>query len=152
MMPAPITPWTDCRVERLVHLWDVDGLSAGIIAERLGGTTRNAVLGKLGRLGKLGSRQKGQTRRHTGGMRRRSSAPKVAATAKRALLFRSVRKVAPISLSTCGEPEPRIFSVLDLREGHCRYPSGDPGTPEFAFCGHPAPGPYCNHHHGIAYR
>jgi GcrA cell cycle regulator len=152
MMPAPITAWTETRVERLIHLWDVDGLSAGIIAERLGGTTRNAVLGKLGRLGKLGNRQKGQTRRHTGGMRRRSSAPKVAATAKRAPLFHPVRKAAPVSISIRGEPEPRIFSVLDLREGHCRYPSGEPGQPGFAFCGHPAPGSYCRYHDGITHR
>lgn len=152
MMPAPITPWTDCRVERLIYLWDVDGRSAGEIVDLLGGTTRNAVLGKLSRLGKLGSRQKGKTRRHTGGMRRRSSPPRPKVVVKRAPLFRAPRRIAPISLSAFGEPEPRIFNVLDLREGHCRYPSGDPGTPEFAFCGHPAPGPYCTHHHGVTHR
>jgi GcrA cell cycle regulator len=50
------------------------------------------------------------------------------------------------------ERRPLVMSVLDLREGHCRWPHGHPGEPGFGFCGHPAPGPYCAHHNGIAYR
>ncbi len=41
--------WTQDRVQMLRDLW-AEGLSASQIAERLGGTTRNAVIGKAHRL------------------------------------------------------------------------------------------------------
>jgi GcrA cell cycle regulator len=48
--------WTDERVALLKQLW-TDGLSASQIADRLGGVSRNAVIGKVHRL-KLESRAK----------------------------------------------------------------------------------------------
>ena len=45
--------WNDERVEALKKLWS-DGLSASQIAGRLGGVTRNAVIGKVHRLGLAG--------------------------------------------------------------------------------------------------
>src|SRR6476660_8895926 len=45
--------WTDERVELLKKLW-AEGLSASQIAGRLGGVTRNAVIGKVHRLGLSG--------------------------------------------------------------------------------------------------
>lgn len=42
--------WTSYRVARLEELWAA-GMSASEIAEELGGTSRNAVIGKLNRLG-----------------------------------------------------------------------------------------------------
>lgn len=42
--------WTESRVELLRKLW-AEGLSGRQIAEQLGGTTRNAVIGKVHRLG-----------------------------------------------------------------------------------------------------
>ena len=42
--------WTADRVKRLKELWN-RGLSASQIAKELGGTTRNAVIGKAHRLG-----------------------------------------------------------------------------------------------------
>ncbi|MES3028520.1 MAG: GcrA family cell cycle regulator [Pseudomonadota bacterium] len=44
-----VSAWTDERVEGLKKLWK-DGLSASEVADRLGGVTRNAVLGKLRQL------------------------------------------------------------------------------------------------------
>lgn len=41
--------WTPERVERLTWLW-AEGLSARQIADKLGGVTRNAVIGKSHRL------------------------------------------------------------------------------------------------------
>ena len=41
--------WTSERVDRLVRLWS-QGLSARQIADKLGGVTRNAVIGKAHRL------------------------------------------------------------------------------------------------------
>ena len=48
--------WTDERVEALKKLW-ADGLSASQIAAKLGGVSRNAVIGKVHRL-KLAPRAK----------------------------------------------------------------------------------------------
>ena len=45
--------WTDERVEMLKKLW-ADGLSASQIARKMGGVTRNAVIGKVHRLGLSG--------------------------------------------------------------------------------------------------
>src|SRR5512145_792177 len=45
--------WTDERVELLKKLW-AEGLTASQIAARLGGVTRNAVVGKVHRLGLSG--------------------------------------------------------------------------------------------------
>ena len=45
--------WNDERVELLKKLW-AEGLSASQIAARLGGVTRNAVIGKVHRLGLSG--------------------------------------------------------------------------------------------------
>lgn len=42
--------WTDERVEILKEMW-ADGSSASEIAKKLGGVTRNAVIGKVHRLG-----------------------------------------------------------------------------------------------------
>ncbi len=45
--------WNDERVETLKNFWQ-EGLSASQIAGRLGGVTRNAVIGKVHRLGLSG--------------------------------------------------------------------------------------------------
>ena len=45
-----LTPWTYDRVDRLKQLW-ATGMSANEIAQELGATSRNAVIGKLSRLG-----------------------------------------------------------------------------------------------------
>jgi RNA polymerase primary sigma factor len=45
-----LTPWTEGRVNLLKRLW-VNGMSANEIAQELGATSRNAVIGKLSRLG-----------------------------------------------------------------------------------------------------
>lgn len=44
-----MTAWTDERIKELQRL-DEEGLSAAQIAEKLGGVTRNAIIGKLHRL------------------------------------------------------------------------------------------------------
>lgn len=151
-MPAPHAPWTPERIAVLCHLWEVSGESAATIAARLGGTTRNAVIGKLGRLGKLNNGGRATRRKSPSRSRLPLARPRPAE--RRLPLLRMPSRlpprVAPMRIGQ--EPEPRIFSVLDLREGHCRWPHGHLGEPGFGFCGRPAPGPYCPHHHGIAHR
>ena len=67
--------WTEDRVELLKKLW-ADGLSASQIAKRLGGVTRNAVIGKVHRLGLSGRAAPSRP------ARRPVAAPKPAARAK----------------------------------------------------------------------
>jgi GcrA cell cycle regulator len=45
-------------------------------------------------------------------------------------------------------------TIMDLREYMCRWPMGDPTTPEFRFCGARSQTglPYCSHHARIAYQ
>jgi GcrA cell cycle regulator len=43
---------------------------------------------------------------------------------------------------------------MELREYMCRWPMGDPTTPDFRFCGARSQTglPYCSHHARIAYQ
>ena len=45
-------------------------------------------------------------------------------------------------------------SILQLNEATCHWPIGDPGEPEFHFCGRKTCGqlPYCEHHARMAYQ
>lgn len=45
-------------------------------------------------------------------------------------------------------------TIMDLREGMCRWPMGDPTSAEFRFCGARCGvgTPYCGHHARIAYQ
>jgi len=51
-------------------------------------------------------------------------------------------------------PATAIRSVLELRNGVCRYPFGDPRHPSFCFCGAEAfrALPYCAGHARLSYR
>jgi RNA polymerase primary sigma factor len=49
-----LTSWSESRIDRLKELWAA-GMSASEIAQELGGTSRNAVIGKLSRLGLVDS-------------------------------------------------------------------------------------------------
>jgi GcrA cell cycle regulator len=62
------------------------------------------------------------------------------------------------------DPEPETFesvvlpmslrvTIVELKEAMCRWPLGDPSSPEFRYCGSPAAGgPYCAHHAALAYQ
>lgn len=47
----------------------------------------------------------------------------------------------------------RVIRLNELRAGMCCWPIGEPGTPEFRFCGKPAVAgkPYCGEHCAKAY-
>ena len=145
--------WSDERVELLKKLWS-EGLSASQIAGRLGGVTRNAVIGKVHRLGLSG-------RATTSRMK--SSRPRArAASAKRAARpnFKQLGNPAFRNLYQ-GEAEPFVpsaeeldiplaerKSMQDLTESCCRWPIGDPQHEDFHFCNRKkVPGlPYCEFH------
>jgi len=159
--------WSDERVETLKKLW-AEGLSASQIAAQLGGVTRNAVIGKVHRLG-LSGRTKTPTpapRAARPKMRPPSSPPQsrpsqpltFGATALK-IVDRPEAEARPQA-----EPAPAIpfpvpdagarVTILQLNERTCRWPEGDPASPDFRFCGASSEVgvPYCQYHCAVAYQ
>ncbi|MDC0148555.1 GcrA cell cycle regulator [Alphaproteobacteria bacterium] len=147
--------WTEDRVETLKQLW-TDGLSASQIARKMGGVTRNAVIGKVHRLGLSGRATPARVstaRVNTSTARMRPAAPSLASGRSRfrdASLDDLKEEVIPQPILS---PEERA-SVLHLTEHTCKWPIGDPGTTEFHFCGALAKSgsPYCTTHAAQAYQ
>jgi GcrA cell cycle regulator len=138
------TPWSDDRVATLTKLW-ADGLSASEIAARLGGVTRNAVLGKLHRLGLLGGRARVTVAKPR---------PLAAAPRQRRARRSGPRKPRAAPGPQAAVPDwPGLVDRLErLRPHDCRWPIGDPLQAGFSFCGRQAAsGPYCPAHHAAAH-
>lgn len=152
--------WTDERVELLKKLW-AEGLSASQIAAELGSITRNAVIGKVHRLG-LSGRAK-----TVSSPAPRPRKPRPAAEARPRPMVHGNTALAPV-FQPAIEAEPEELpdpvanvipmadrcTILDLTEFTCRWPVGDPGKPDFFYCGsHTKIGlPYCAYHARIAYQ
>lgn len=127
--------WTDERVEQLKQLWG-EGLSASQIASRMGGVTRNAVIGKVHRLGLAG--------------RAAPAAPKPkvvvmeAEPAPRAAHF-GLDRLFP------GLDRPTVSSISGQQ---CKWPIGDPTAEDFHFCGQSTSTskPYCAYHSQLAFQ
>lgn len=150
--------WTEKRIEKLRKLWS-EGLSASTIAARLGaGITRNAVIGKIHRLG-LSQRAKAPITsrpRNTKPPRPRAPAP---SHAPAAVAGSVALTLAPHTLAPPDRPEEEVViplservTIMELRDGMCRWPIGDPRTAGFRFCGARAIGStYCGYHAQVAY-
>jgi GcrA cell cycle regulator len=135
-MPTPT--WSDDRVTLLRSLW-ADGLSASQIARALGGVTRNAVIGKVHRLGLGGRATPSAPRRapRAPTLQRRPS-PRSAALPPAA-------KPASIASAAPGGPG-LVRDLVQLGPHACKWPIGDPKSPDFSFCGQQAGGRYCTEH------
>lgn len=50
-----------------------------------------------------------------------------------------------------GIPESRQVSIVEIREGQCKYMAGDPRDPSSSCCGHPTASgsPWCPGHHAV---
>lgn len=157
--------WTDERVELLKKLW-VEGLSAAQIANRLGGVTRNAVIGKVHRLGLAGRNAPSSPTRRVPSApvpRAAAAAPRAASrpvtqtVAKPAVVAPVVAPVVAAPLAFTRRPAPRpegkLIDVHGLSHGMCKWPIGDPGDPDFGFCGSKCEtgAVYCTEHAAIAY-
>ncbi len=155
--------WTDERVELLKKLW-AEGLSASQIAGRMGGVTRNAVIGKVHRLGLSGRATPSRSPRPRSRKTRQPTHPSQASQFHSA--GNTALKADPDAQPDVDvEPEPQPIrevdippgqraTILTLNEHTCRWPVGDPGSEDFYFCGsNPKAGqPYCDHHCRIAYQ
>ena len=142
--------WTEDRVSLLKKLWG-DGHTAAEIAKKLGGVTRNAVIGKAHRL-KLSGRvspiqqnknpanknSKVERKKPAEKVRRSAPAPKKATPAR-------TEKQKPVSSAN-------LYKLTDLKPRMCRWPSGDPKSADFGFCGAKTVAgiPYCAEHTKVA--
>jgi GcrA cell cycle regulator len=158
--------WTDERVELLKQLW-LDGRSASQISAALGnGLTRNAVIGKVHRLGLAGRPRSSAPA--SAGMR----TPRVRSSIQRAPAARAAPRARMIhgnnALAYAHDyqiddrpsvhedvvlPMSLKVTIIDLKEAMCKWPLGDPTSPDFRYCGANAPGgPYCSFHAKLAYQ
>lgn len=143
--------WTDDRVESLKKLW-AEGLSASQIAARLGGVTRNAVIGKVHRLGLSGRATTSRMKSHRP---RRVAAKRPGKTryansgnpALRSLYHPDAEPYKP-QFEEVVIPLAERKTIQTLEECHCRWPIGDPQEEDFHFCGREkvAGLPYCKTH------
>ena len=158
--------WTEQQIETLRRMWG-NGYSANDIAKSLGGgVTRNAVIGKAHRL-KLSvgvaSRVTAEPPSGVPGV----VVTKIKKVSKPRSLLRALPPLPPsdalprtvINRDTTPRPidvarRSEGVPVTKVGERHCRWPIGDPRSPEFRFCGCEAQEglPYCAHHARVAYQ
>ena len=131
--------WTEEREKKLKELWE-KGHTASQIAEMLGGTTRNAVIGKAHRL-KLAARAiaKGSVAKNKY-QKNQNQAPKPEKLSRKA-------KFKSLLLDKNFEPE-NPKTLEELNDTTCRWPIGHPDEKDFYFCGRtPVDGfTYCQLH------
>ncbi|MEF2547197.1 GcrA family cell cycle regulator [Aurantimonas sp. E1-2-R+4] len=172
--------WTDERVELLKRLW-TEGLSASQIADKLGGVSRNAVIGKVHRL-KLESRAKSPNVAAPVAERQASPHLKEVETIEmvQPARFMPAQSVSARSMprthgatalkmdpeeetEVIAEPQrqsgevvpiARKLSLVQLTESTCKWPVGDPLKPGFHFCGNGSneSSPYCEYHASLAFQ
>lgn len=165
--------WTDERIELLRKLWS-DGLSASQIAGELGQITRNAVIGKVHRLG-LAGRAKASTssvarparklsthRVGVSGVAGAASGPIARPVMRGNTALKVVSLPQDDAYAVVQEldedvviPMSQRVTIMELREGMCKWPMGDPSSTEFRYCGAQGDGgggPYCAYHARAAYQ
>ncbi|NNU16485.1 global cell cycle regulator GcrA-like protein [Parvularcula sp. ZS-1/3] len=139
--------WTEERVEELKKLWS-EGHSASQIAARMGGVTRNAVIGKVHRLGLSGRAAPAKPKTVTTEVR--EAVATAAPERERRAPVRSVlRDLPPI-----GDFGSDRLTVSSIGTDQCKWPIGDPASEDFHFCGQSAGGgkPYCAYHAQLAFQ
>lgn len=158
--------WTDERVELLKKLW-AGGMSATKIADELGATSRNSVIGKVHRL-KLESRYvKPQAAPPPAKLPKPPKPGPIALNGHvgYASMTRNpiVPSLPPQRVEDKDIPIDQRCTLMDLDDSpwnpqKCRWPLGTPGKEGFAFCGgkvsqrdwgskfKPTRCPYCDEH------
>jgi GcrA cell cycle regulator len=155
--------WTEERMQMLSELW-AQGLSASQIASKLGGVTRNAVIGKAHRMGlqcrpspiRTGGSSSRSRRRAAD---RRAASKVLATTVVGQGVFQDVPYDNPDEIEALTpvvaekETTTRLAGTRIVNGAACAWPIGDPGDEGFRFCDDdPVPGrPYCSSHCEQAY-
>jgi len=130
--------WTQERENKLRELWK-KGNTASQIASIIGGTTRNAVIGKAHRLNL-------QARAHSKKVKSKDKLENNAPVVKEEKLSRKAR-FRSLLLDKNFEPE-NPKTLEELTDETCRWPIGHPPEKEFHFCGRKPleKFPYCKLH------
>ncbi len=140
--------WTEDRVSILTKLWG-DGHTAAEIAKKLGGVTRNAVIGKAHRL-KLSNRVSPiqQNKKPAN-----KNIERIVTIKQKISTAKSITPVTPV-IKTKPILSGNNYNLMDLKPRMCRWPSGDPKENEFGFCGDKTISgiPYCAEHAKVAYQ
>lgn len=165
--------WTEARVEMLKAMW-ADGSTAVEVASSLGGgITRNAVLGKVMRLklsrppritsvergrGNPGQpKAKDAVARRAGAQQIGRIGVKLGQARKDGLSIEEGMEAVlgkdsaqPFRTIVDAVPVEQRKTLTELTERTCKWPIGDPQSPDFHFCGAPKPfdvnRPYCEVH------
>ena len=123
--------WTDERIALATERW-LAGDSAAQVAKQLGGVSRSSVIGKMNRLG-LSSRS--GTVRQTAF--KPAPEPRAAPSPKLRVSPTPSRRppmVMPVPMLAEIEARPSPAGVMHA----CKWPIGDPRSPDFRFCGQEA--------------
>ena len=138
--------WTEQKIQMLKDMWGHH--SASEIAEQIGGLTRNAVIGKAHRLKlSVGKTEGGMKTTRKRVMLRPlpvMPAPTSPAAAMRAAPMPATRDIFRSLDGIGGVKRSEGIAVTKAGDRHCRWPVGDPRSPDFRFCG-------CNAHEGLPY-
>lgn len=139
--------WTEERIETVKKLW-LEGLSARAIAVRLGGITRNAVIGKVTRLGLSGKRS---TTPSLANKRRRKAQQRTSRQKKRTSPLRLLMAMPLPEARPDDIARIKLADIADLEHKHCKYPVGEPTQ---GFCGldRVTGSPYCDGHSRLCFR
>lgn len=143
--------WTEEHIEFLKERWKA-GDSASVIAKEIG-VSRNAVLGKAHRL----DLPTHHTITTANGFRaERKERPQRMARAKPrpekvAEVEAIINRPPPPVIEHVVKPVSMEMSLLDLKDGDCRWPTGE--RSDITFCGHNTERdkPYCTYHCRLAY-
>lgn len=147
--------WDEQRVETLLRLHQ-EGLSATVIAERIGAQSRSAVIGKLHRIGAPKRPSIIRKKAHVQSQRKPRSfvtqAPRIAPV--------KARTWSPVPVDGTPLPDPQAtdiprISIEKLEPHHCRWPCAEHKSNDAPiYCGcTPVPGlPYCEDHARRAYQ
>jgi GcrA cell cycle regulator len=138
--------WTAERIALLKRLW-AEGETAVVIAARLGGVSRSAVMGKVFRL-----------RLHTA--EAPAKAPSQANVREQGAVTAPARRRRRTKYKLQAQPAPAVErqhkTLFELTNKTCRWPHGCARTDRFFFCGAPEADlergiPYCPAHMRRAY-
>lgn len=150
--------WTEERIQLLKTLWH-EGLSCAQIAARIGGVSRNAVIGKRLRLGLPDRRDRTSMRDRTRPFKTSANTtitPTYQDTYRIGSIHRHNQQVSafvePVTDTDIAPDDRR--QIADMEPHHCRWPIGDPRSAEFGFCNRDAVAglPYCQSHAQRAFR
>jgi GcrA cell cycle regulator len=141
------TFWTAERVGKLTRLWS-EGASAGTIGAEFG-VTRNVVIGKVHRLGLPELFTKAPVSR-----RKPVRLKRFVNHGNRFDPTDDVQPSVPPMPNGSDIPTAQRCTLLQLTSGVCKWPFGEPQSPDFFFCGGDAVEgkPYCAGHCRVAYR